>query len=103
MSDSPKSKKSQALIQLALFAGIVILLNILVNVRIGGRGLYANIDLTEEKRFTLSPATKAVLEELELASVNKEGREKVDLLFGSIVVLQARAMHEIKQERSKYI
>lgn len=53
------------MIQLALFAGIVILLNILVNVRIGGRGLYANIDLTEEKRFTLSPATASVLRELD--------------------------------------
>lgn len=65
MSNSPKSKKTQALIQLALFAGIVILVNILVNVRIGGRGLYANFDLTEEKRFTLSPPTKAVLEEVD--------------------------------------
>ncbi|MCB0633258.1 MAG: gliding motility-associated ABC transporter substrate-binding protein GldG [Saprospiraceae bacterium] len=62
--NGPKNKKTQALIQLALFAGIVILLNILVNVRIGGRGLYANIDLTEEKRFTLSPATKAMLEDI---------------------------------------
>lgn len=65
MSNSPKSKKTQSLIQLALFAGIVILLNILVNVRIGGRGLYANIDLTEEKRFTLSPATTSMLEDLD--------------------------------------
>lgn len=65
MSDSTKSKKTQSLIQLALFAGIVILLNVLVNVRIGGRGLYANIDLTEEKRFTLSPATKSMLRELD--------------------------------------
>lgn len=65
MSDSTKSKKTQALIQLALFAGIVILLNILVNVRIGGRGLYANLDLTEEKRYTLSPATESMLRELD--------------------------------------
>lgn len=65
MSNSPNNKKIQSLIQLALFAGIVIFLNILVNVRIGGLGLYANIDLTEEKRFTLSPATKSVLRELD--------------------------------------
>lgn len=65
MSEQKQSKKIQSLIQLALFAGIVILLNIVVNVRIGGRGLYANFDLTEDDRFTLSPATKAVLQELD--------------------------------------
>jgi gliding-associated putative ABC transporter substrate-binding component GldG len=65
VSNSPQSKKTQALIQVALFAGIVVLLNILVNVRIGGRGLYANFDLTEENRFTLSPATEDVLEEVD--------------------------------------
>lgn len=62
MATNAKSNRSQAFTQLLLFAGIVVFVNILVNVRIGRQALYAQIDLTEEKRFTLTPATEALLE-----------------------------------------
>jgi gliding-associated putative ABC transporter substrate-binding component GldG len=59
------NKKTQSLIQLALFAGIVVLLNVLANARIGGRSLYAVLDLTEDKHFTLTEGTKNLLRNLD--------------------------------------
>ncbi len=60
-----KNRKVQSLVQLVLFAGVLLFLNILANARIGGRALYANLDMTEEKRFTLSDATRNQLEKLD--------------------------------------
>ncbi|MCB9082254.1 MAG: gliding motility-associated ABC transporter substrate-binding protein GldG [Lewinellaceae bacterium] len=60
-----RTQKAQSIIQLALFAGIVILVNILANARIGGRALYTYLDLTEEKRYTLTPATRNLLQEVD--------------------------------------
>jgi ABC-2 type transport system permease protein len=54
-----KNKKSQALLQLALVTGILIVLNVLAS--------YFNgyIDLTEEKRYTLTQPTQQLLEDLD--------------------------------------
>jgi ABC-2 type transport system permease protein len=60
-----RTKKAQSLIQLALFAGIVIFLNILANARLGDRSLYGAIDLSEDKRFTLTQGSKNLLRNLD--------------------------------------
>lgn len=66
MSKTKKySKQVQSFIQLGLFIGVVIFLNILANARIGGRPLYTKIDLTEEKRFTLTDATQELIREVD--------------------------------------
>jgi ABC-2 type transport system permease protein len=48
-------KKRQSLIRLALFAGILLFINIIASF------FHAHLDLTEEKRFTLTRPTKALL------------------------------------------
>jgi len=50
-----KSNKIQALIQLLLFGGILLFINVL------GSYLYTSFDLTEDKRFTLTNATTNLL------------------------------------------
>jgi ABC-2 type transport system permease protein len=52
MARSPRSK---ALLQFALFAGILVFVNILAG------AFYAHLDLTEEKRFTLTKPTRELL------------------------------------------
>jgi ABC-2 type transport system permease protein len=59
------SKRTQSLINLALLIGIVIFINILGNARFGNRTFYGALDLTEEKRFTLTKATRNQLKELD--------------------------------------
>ncbi len=56
------NRKVQSLIQLLAAIAIVLLVNILANSRVGGRPLYGSLDLTEEKRFTLSQGTVDLLE-----------------------------------------
>ncbi len=53
------SKRNQAIIQTVLAVGIVIFLNILANV------FYGYLDLTEEKRYTLTEPTNELLRSLE--------------------------------------
>lgn len=65
MTKKKNSKKSQSLIQLVLFAGILLFLNILANARIGGKAMYTYFDLTEEKRYTLTEPTENLLEDLD--------------------------------------
>ena len=55
----------QALFQFALFFGILIFINILANIRIGGTSFYGKIDLTEDQRFTLTQGTKDLLREVD--------------------------------------
>jgi ABC-2 type transport system permease protein len=50
--------KNPALAQFAIVAGILLLLNII------GSSVHGKLDLTEEKRFTLTKATKSVLKNL---------------------------------------
>lgn len=65
MVSMSKSKKTQSLLQMGLFLGIVIFINILANARLGNFGLYRSFDLTEEKRFTLTNGTKQLLRNLD--------------------------------------
>jgi gliding-associated putative ABC transporter substrate-binding component GldG len=53
-----RSKRSQALLQFGLFCGILLFINILANT------FYTHLDLTEEKRFTLTRPTKELLKGL---------------------------------------
>jgi ABC-2 type transport system permease protein len=53
-----RSKRSQALLQFGLFCGILLFVNILAN------SFYTHIDLTEEKRFTLTKPTTELLRSL---------------------------------------
>ena len=53
------NKKTQSIVQLLLFIGVMIFLNIIGNV------LFTQIDLTEDKRFTLTEPTKKMLGEIE--------------------------------------
>jgi ABC-2 type transport system permease protein len=50
-----KSKRTQSLIQFALFGGILLFVNILANL------FYTHLDLTEEKRYTLTKPTRQLL------------------------------------------
>jgi ABC-2 type transport system permease protein len=63
--DKKLSKRTQSLVQLALFIGIAVFVNILANARFGGKALYTYFDLTEEKRFTLTGATRNMLRGLD--------------------------------------
>lgn len=50
-----RSRRTQAFLQFGLFAGILLFANIVAN------SFYTHLDLTEEKRFTLTKPTKALL------------------------------------------
>lgn len=53
-----RSRRTQALLQFGLFAGILVFVNILANT------YFSHLDLTEEKRFTLTQPTKTLLRNL---------------------------------------
>lgn len=55
----------QSAVQFSLVIGIIILINILANARFGTTALYSRLDLTEEKRFTLTDGTKELLRNLD--------------------------------------
>ncbi|MFN0015803.1 MAG: gliding motility-associated ABC transporter substrate-binding protein GldG [Saprospiraceae bacterium] len=54
-----RSQRSQALLQFGLFFGIVLFVNIIAN------QFYTHLDLTEEKRFTLTKPTSELLQSLD--------------------------------------
>ncbi len=56
---SKNTNRNQSLLQLAIVAGILVALNVLASF------VYGHLDLTEDKRFTLTPATKKVVGELD--------------------------------------
>ncbi|PSR11980.1 MAG: hypothetical protein C7N36_13845, partial [Bacteroidetes bacterium] len=69
-------RSTQTIIQFFLGLAVFILLNVVANSRIGGRPLYGSLDLTEEKRYTLTPGTETLLEnqkEVLFARVMLEG------------------------------
>lgn len=55
----------QALYNLFFIIGILILINIIAHSRLGNFPLYTRFDFTEDKRFTLTPATKTLLRNLD--------------------------------------
>lgn len=60
-----QNKRLQSIFQFGLFLGIVIFINILANARLGNQPLYTYLDLTEDKRFTLTEPTRALLRDLD--------------------------------------
>jgi len=50
-----RTQRTQALLQFALLCGIILFVNIMANT------FYSNLDLTEEKRFTLTKPTRTLL------------------------------------------
>lgn len=65
MAKTHQQTKAQFILQIALFAGILLFLNILANARIGGQALYTALDMTEEQRYTLTPTSRNLLEDLD--------------------------------------
>lgn len=57
--------KTQVILQFTLALLALLLVNYVANSRMGGRPLYGSLDLTEEKRFTLTPGTESLLESQE--------------------------------------
>ncbi|WP_168797417.1 gliding motility-associated ABC transporter substrate-binding protein GldG [Neolewinella litorea] len=54
----------QSIIQLVLAVALLVVINVLANARLGGMRLYGAIDLTEDKRFTLTESTREQLSAL---------------------------------------
>ncbi len=57
--------KVQTLTNLGLLVVVVVLVNILANARFGDRAMYGHVDLTEDKRFTLTKGTRQLLREVD--------------------------------------
>ena len=55
---APASRKQRDLLYFAAILGLLLLFNFIA------QRLFFRIDLTEEKRYTMSPATKALLRDL---------------------------------------
>ncbi|MCS7036954.1 MAG: gliding motility-associated ABC transporter substrate-binding protein GldG [Saprospiraceae bacterium] len=55
----PRSQRTQSLLQFGLFAGILVFINILAN------QAYTHLDLTEEKRYTLTKPTRELLKSID--------------------------------------
>lgn len=65
MPQLERKHRTQSLIQFGLALALLIIINVLANARIGGTSLYGALDLTEDKRFTLTDNTAEQLENLE--------------------------------------
>lgn len=59
------TRNLQSVLQLLLLLGILLLINVLANARWGNTPLYGSLDLTEEKRFTLTEGTRSLLRDLD--------------------------------------
>ena len=64
MSTLEAKQRRQTYVQLALAVAVLLLINIIANARFGSTALYGALDLTEEKRFTLTDNTKRQLGEV---------------------------------------
>ncbi len=62
---SKTASRTQSILNLVLFVGVVVFINILANARIGGRSFFVTLDLTEDKRFTMTDPTKQLLRDLD--------------------------------------
>jgi len=60
-----QNKRLQSFVQFGLFLGVIILINILANIRIGSQPLYTYLDLTEDKRYSLTEPTRELLRNLD--------------------------------------
>ncbi|MEM1219319.1 MAG: gliding motility-associated ABC transporter substrate-binding protein GldG [Bacteroidota bacterium] len=60
-----RTKRLQAIISMGAFALILLFVNILGNATFGSFSLFGSLDLTEEKRFTLTEPTEELLQNLD--------------------------------------
>jgi len=58
-------RQAEAFLRLLLFAGVLGLVNLLAHSRWGNTALYRRFDLTADNRFTLTPASRQVLRNLD--------------------------------------
>lgn len=65
MASIESKNRVKSLFQFGLVVAALILINLVANSRIGGRSFYGALDLTEDKRFTLTDNTVQQLNELE--------------------------------------
>lgn len=65
MAQLERKHRTQSLIQFALALALLVIINVLANARIGDTPLYGALDLTEDKRFTLTDHTIGQLRGLE--------------------------------------
>ncbi|WP_157974238.1 gliding motility-associated ABC transporter substrate-binding protein GldG [Lewinella sp. IMCC34183] len=64
MPSLERKHRIQSLIQFALAVVLLVAVNVLANARLGGTRLYGALDLTEDKRFTLTESTRDQLSRL---------------------------------------
>ena len=65
MATLEQKQRLQSLLQFLLAVALLIVINVLANARLGGTRLYGALDLTEDKRFTLTDNTVNQLSKLE--------------------------------------
>ena len=65
MATLEQKQRLQSLLQFLLAVALLIVINVLANARLGGTRLYGALDLTEDKRFTLTENTVRQLTDLE--------------------------------------
>jgi gliding-associated putative ABC transporter substrate-binding component GldG len=59
-----RSYRNQALLQFVLGVALLVIINVLAGARLGDTRLYGAVDLTEDKRFTLTAGTRQQLTQL---------------------------------------
>ncbi|WP_116105737.1 gliding motility-associated ABC transporter substrate-binding protein GldG [Lewinella sp. IMCC34191] len=64
MASLEKKHRFQSLLQFVLAVGLLIVINVLANARLGGTRLYSALDLTEDGRYTLTDNTIRSLDSL---------------------------------------
>ncbi len=64
MAELERKRRIQSLLQFLLGVALLVIVNVLANARFGDTALYGALDLTEEKRFTLTDNTVEQLEAL---------------------------------------
>ncbi|MEO0628552.1 MAG: Gldg family protein, partial [Bacteroidota bacterium] len=60
-----QKKRRQAILQFVLVLAALFLINLLANGRIGNTRMFTSFDLTQDKRYSLTPHTEEMLDELE--------------------------------------
>lgn len=65
MAQLERKHRTQSLIQFGLALALLVIINVLANARFGDTPLYGALDLTEDKRFTLTDNTVEQLNDLE--------------------------------------
>ena len=65
MAQLERKHRTQSLLQFGLALALLVIINVLANARLGDTPFYGALDLTEDKRFTLTDNTVEQLTDLE--------------------------------------